>query len=46
MTVEILLSAMSAYGPLAIGLILFLSPMGLPFPSALVVLAAGAVSAW
>lgn len=40
--VEILLSAMATCGPLALGLILFLSPLGLPFPSALLVLVAGA----
>ena len=41
-SVEILLAAVSTFGPLTIGVILFLGPLGLPFPSALLVLATGA----
>jgi membrane-associated protein len=40
--IEFLLSATSSLGPLTLGLILFLSPLGLPFPAALLVLATGA----
>jgi len=41
-SIEILLSAVSTIGPLTLGVILFLSPLGLPFPSALLVLGTGA----
>lgn len=39
---DFFLSAMTTYGPLALGLGLFLGPLGLPIPTALLVLAAGA----
>ena len=41
-SIEILLSAVFTIGPLTLGVVLFLSPLGLPFPSALLVLATGA----
>jgi len=42
MATDYFLSAMTTYGPLALGLGLFLGPLGLPIPTALLVLAAGA----
>jgi len=42
-SLEILLAAVSSFGPLMLGVLLFLSPLGLPFPSALLVLATGAL---
>jgi len=42
-SLEILLPAVSTFGPLLLGVLLFLSPLGLPFPSALLVLATGAL---
>jgi membrane protein DedA with SNARE-associated domain len=42
MNTDFFLSAMTTYGPLALGLGLFLGPLGLPIPTALLVLAAGA----
>lgn len=41
---DILLSMTTTYGPFALGMVLFLSSLGFPFPSAILILATGALA--